>query len=251
MCGRITIEICSGDLESALAAGQGGADRVEICDNLPVGGTTPSAGTIAEVCRRLEIPVHILIRPRAGDFLATESELAAMRHDIEAARRLGAAGVVLGLLRPDGTVDRDRTASLAELARPLSVTFHKAFDMTRDPDEALDSLMALGIDRVLSSGCRLTALEGIDVLRRMVERARGRIAIMAGGRLRAEDLGTIIASTGVRGIHLGSAVARTMKSAMTYSPSDGSDLDCPGVDADKVRSIVDQVRRLSGSRQDH
>ena len=128
--------------------------RVELCDNLAVGGTTPSAGTIAEACRRLAIPVHVLIRPRGGDFLASEAELAAMRHDIETARRLGAAGVVLGLLGRMGPIDRDRTASLVELARPLSVTFHKAFDQTRDPDEALDALIGLGIDRVLSSGCR-------------------------------------------------------------------------------------------------
>jgi len=249
MNGTITVEICAGDLESALAVGQGGADRVELCDHLAVGGTTPSAGTIALACRRLAIPVHVLIRPRAGDFLATEAELAAMRHDIDTARRLGAAGVVLGLLGPDGTIDRDRTAKLVDLARPLSVTFHKAFDQARDPDEALDALIALGIDRVLSSGLRPTALDGIDVLRRMVERARGRIAIMAGGRLTNDDLGTILARTGVREIHLGSAVARMIKSAMTYYPVDGSNLGWPGVDVEKVKAVVDLVRRLSRSRQ--
>ena len=141
---KIMVEICVGDLESALAAEQGGADRVELCDNLSVGGTTPSAGTIAEACRRLTIPVHVLIRPRAGDFVPSPAELAAMRFDIEMARTLGAAGVVFGVLRPDATIDRDQTAALVELARPMSVTFHKAFDQMPDPERALETLIDPG-----------------------------------------------------------------------------------------------------------
>src|SRR5271165_795977 len=117
------VEICVSDIASAIAAGAGGADRVELCDNLSVGGTTPSAGAIAETCRRLNIPVHVLIRPRAGDFCYSESELAVIRHDIDIARSMGAAGVVLGVLATDGTIDRDQTAKLIALARPLSVTF--------------------------------------------------------------------------------------------------------------------------------
>ncbi len=242
---QIIIEICTGDLESAIAAAKGGADRVELCDNLAVGGTTPSAGTIREACRRVQIPVHVLIRPRAGDFVPTEAELAAMRHDIATARDLGAAGVVLGLLLPDGAVDSERTASLVELARPLSVTFHKAFDQARDPAEALDALIALGVDRVLTSGCRPTALEGIDILRKLAERASGRIAILAGGRINAESVETILSGTGVREIHLGSAVTRLMQSAMSRSPDDGSELTWSGVDAGKVKAIVELVGRAA------
>ena len=122
-------DLC-GDIESAIAAESGGADRVELCDNLAVGGTTPSAGTIAESCRRLSIPVHVLIRPRAGDFIYSEPEIAVMRRDIEMAKTLGAAGVVLGVLTPEAAIDRDQTAALVALARPLHVTFHKAFDQT-------------------------------------------------------------------------------------------------------------------------
>lgn len=240
----ISVEICVGDLESALQADQGGADRIEVCDNLLAGGTTPSAGMIAEACRRLTIPVHVLVRPRAGDFLPTRAELAAMCHDIETARSLGAAGVVLGMLRPDGTIDRDQTAKLADLARPLCVTFHKAFDQTRDPQRALDVLIALGVDRVLTSGCRPTASEGSDTLRQLVEHARGRIAIMAGGRLSADNLEPIIASTGVREVHLGSAVIRTMESAMSDPPGDGSVLHWNGVNAARVRAIVDLVANI-------
>ncbi len=140
----MAVEICVGDLESALQAAQGGSDRIELCDNLAVGGTTPSAGTIAEACRRLDIPVHVLVRPRGGDFLPSPAELAAMRHDIETARSLGAAGVVFGILRRDGTIDREQTAKLVGLARPLGVTFHRAFDQTREPVPALDTLLALG-----------------------------------------------------------------------------------------------------------
>ncbi len=157
---RITIEICVGDVESAIAAEVGGADRVELCDNLAVGGTTPSAGTIAEACRWLSIPVHVLIRPRAGDFVYSERELAVMRHDIEAAKALGADGVVLGVLTREGGIARDPVAALIALARPLSVTFHKAIDQASDPLELLDTLMTIGADRVLSSGGRLDGPRG-------------------------------------------------------------------------------------------
>src|SRR5271168_42497 len=156
MIGRVKVEICVGDVGSALAAQAGGADRVELCDNLAVGGTTPSAGTIAESCRRLSIPVQVLIRPRAGDFVYTESEIAVMRHDIEIAKTLGAAGVVLGALKPECTIDQATTEGLIALARPLRITFHKAFDQTPAPLEALDTLIELGVERVLTSGGRPT-----------------------------------------------------------------------------------------------
>jgi copper homeostasis protein len=242
---NISVEICVGDLESSLAAEQGGADRVELCDNLSVGGTTPSAGTIAEACRRLTIPVHVLIRPRAGDFVPSPAELAAMRFDIEMARTLGAAGVVFGVLRLDATIDRDQTAALVELSRPMTVTFHKAYDQTPEPDQALETLIELGIERVLTSGGRPTALVGMNTLKRLVQLARSRITIVAGGRLSAENLESIIASTGVREVHLGSAVTHTLPGSLTITPRDGSEVDWSGVDADKVRSIVALVKRLT------
>jgi copper homeostasis protein len=244
---KTMLEICVGDLESALAAEQGGADRVELCDNLAVGGTTPSAGSIAEACRRLAIPVHVLIRPRAGDFVPSPAELAAMRLDIEMARTLGAAAVVLGVLRPDATIDRDQTAALIELARPMSVTFHKAFDQTRELEQALETLIALGVDRVLTSGGRPTALEGMETLKRLVAQARGRISILTGGRLAPEILERIIAATGVREVHLGSAVTRYQPGSMAVAPRDGSVVAWSGVDADKVRAIVELVKRSAAS----
>ena len=207
---RMTIEICVGDVESAIAAEVGGADRVELCDNLSVGGTTPSAGTIAETCRWLSIPVHVLIRPRAGDFVYSERELAVMRHDIEAAKALGAAGVVLGVLTGEFGIDRDQTSALIALARPLSVTFHRAIDQAAEALEALEALMILGADRVLTSGGRPTALEGMEALKTLVDRAAERIAIMAGGRLDLDNLETIIRGSQVAEVHLGSAVSRTV-----------------------------------------
>jgi copper homeostasis protein len=241
----VTIEICVSDVESAIAAEAGGADRVELCDNLAVGGTTPSAGTIAEACRWLSIPVHVLIRPRGGGFDYSDRELAVMRHDIEAAKALGAAGVVLGTLTGERTVDRDQMAVLIALARPLSVTFHKAIDQTRELLEALDALIAVGGDRVLTSGGRASAMEGVATIKNLVDRAGDRIAVMAGGRLAADQIGTVIQRGGVREIHLGSAVARTVAGA--FPAPDGSETGWSRTDAQRVAAIVAQIQALSGS----
>jgi len=175
------LEACVDSVESALSAQAGGADRVELCDNLLEGGTTPSAGLIALCCARLRIPVHVLIRPRGGDFVYSDLDLDVMRRDIAVARQHGAQGVVFGILLPNGAIDVPRTRSLIAAARPLRVTFHRAFDFTADPDQALDDLITLGVDRLLTSGQAATALEGIGMLARLVRRAAGRIAIAAGG----------------------------------------------------------------------
>jgi copper homeostasis protein len=241
---HVQVEICVGDVASAVAAQQGGADRIELCDNLHVGGTTPSAGTIAESCRRLAIPVHVLIRPRAGDFVYSEPEIAVMRHDIEVAKSLGAAGVVLGPLSSDATVDRELTAELIALARPLSVTFHKAFDQICNPIGALGTLIALGVDRVLTSGGKPTALEGMETLAKLVDHAGAKIVIMAGGRLSLSDLETVIHQSRVSDVHLGSAASRTIESCMRLRPGDGSDTSWTQTDAKRVAAIVAIVRGL-------
>jgi copper homeostasis protein len=244
MNGRLKVEICVGDVASALAAAAGGAHRIELCDNLAVGGTTPSAGTIAESCRRLKIPVHVLIRPRAGDFFYSEPEIAVMRHDIEVAKALGAAGVVLGVLTPEGTIDRNRTQDLIALARPLYITFHKAFDQTPAPLEALVTLIEMGVERVLTSGGRPTALEGVEMLAQLVDRARGRITIMAGGRLDIANLETVIRHGQITELHLGSAASRTIEGATPAQPLDGSDISRIQTDAQRVAAIVAVVEQL-------
>jgi copper homeostasis protein len=238
----IAIEICVGDVESAIAAEAGGADRVELCDNLAAGGTTPSVGTIAEACRWLSIPVHVLIRPRAGGFAYSERELSVMRRDIEAAKALGAAAVVIGVLDGAGSVDLDRLAELVAFARPMSVTFHRAIDQASEPLAAIDALTAIGVDRVLTSGARPTALEGLATLRAMVERAAGRLAVMAGGGLSLEHLAHVIGVSGVGEVHLGSAACRSAEEPET----DTADADLWSrwirTDARRVKAIVDRVR---------
>ena len=244
----VLVEACVDSVESALAAQGGGASRVELCDNLVEGGTTPSAGTIA-LCRdRLRIPMYVMIRPRGGDFCYSPVELDVMRRDIEGAQALGADGVVLGLLRPDGRVDRRRTAALIALARPLDVTFHRAIDVSRDPLAALDDLLALGVDRVLTSGQARTALAGARVIAALVERAAGRLVILAGGGVDAGNARRVVARTGVKEIHVRGTSTKT--SAMRYRsrrvrmggapPAD--EFTLPVTDARRIRRIVRAVR---------
>lgn len=200
------VEICVEGIESALAAAAGGADRIELCENLAQGGVTPSLGLIAEACRRLAIPVHVLVRPRPGDFVYSDAEFSVMLRDIEAARSAGAAGVVVGVLDASGAVDLERTGRLVRAARPAAVTFHKAFDVVADPWQALDELVALGVDRVLTSGQSETARAGCARIGELVRRGGSRVVVLAGGRVTVADLPALFAS-GVVEVHVGSAVA--------------------------------------------
>ncbi|MEO1087359.1 MAG: copper homeostasis protein CutC, partial [Acidobacteriota bacterium] len=176
----VLVEVCLDSADSAVAAAEGGARRVELCDNLIEGGTTPSAGMIAATRRRVTIGLQVMIRPRGGDFLYSDAEVEAMLYDVGVAKDLGADGVVFGVLCADGTVDRDATARLIDAARPMSVTFHRAFDMTRDPFEALDALIELGVDRLLTSGQEATVADGVELLTALVERAGDRLVVMPG-----------------------------------------------------------------------
>jgi copper homeostasis protein len=204
----VLVEVCVDSIEGAVAAEGAGAGRVELCVGLVEGGTTPAAGMIEECVARVGIPVFVMVRPRGGDFVVSDGEFAVMRREVAWARRLGAAGVVLGILDPDGAVDVERTRILVEEARPLAVTFHRAFDVCRDPAAALDVLVGLGVERVLTSGQAATAEAGIPLLRRLVERAAGRIGIVAGGGVRAANVRRIIAETGVAEVHLRAATTR-------------------------------------------
>jgi copper homeostasis protein len=208
------LEVCVTSVESAVAAQQGGAARVELCSDLLEGGVTPSAGLIARVRARITIGLQVLIRPRGGDFCATDDEFAVLEHDVLTARQLGADGVVLGLLLPDGTIDVPRTRRLVDLARPASVTFHRAFDMTRDPLAALDHLLATGADRLLTSGAERTAEQGAPTIARLVRAAGPRLTIMAGGGIRTHNVRGIIDATGVREVHAG--LEEAQPSPMVY-----------------------------------
>lgn len=187
---------------SAVAAERGGAGRLEVCDNLADGGTTPSAGVISAVKAAVHIPVFVIVRPRGGSFVYTDVELGVMRLDIEAARMLGADGVVLGVLTKDALVDAPRTRALMDAAGQLPVTFHRAFDATRDLAQSLEALMALGVKRVLTSGGRATALEGVSELAALVKRAGGAISVMAGGGVREESVQEVVQRSGVNEVHV-------------------------------------------------
>lgn len=186
-----------------MAAQQGGANRVELCDNLIEGGTTPSAGTITLARKLIDIDLNVIIRPRGGDFCYSEIEFEVMKYDIAQAKQLGANGVVIGLLQPNGTVDVDRTRALVELARPLSVTFHRAFDMTRDPYEALETLINLGLDRVLTTGQESSALEGLDLITELMQQAGSRIIVMPGlsSGFSVHNFQKIVTQSGAKEVH--------------------------------------------------
>lgn len=196
------IEVCVDSVESALAAEKGGAGRVELCCALLEGGLTPSEGVIALAREKLSLDLNVIIRPRGGDFLYTDSEHEVMLRDIDAAKRLGADGVVLGVLTADGEVDVARTRALVERARPLSVTFHRAFDMSRDPYASLEILVGLGIDRLLTSGQEESVMAGLDLLRELVVRADDRIVIVPGGNIHEKNVEKIAKQTGARELHV-------------------------------------------------
>lgn len=205
---RVLLEICCGSLEDTLEAEAGGADRVELCSCLFFGGLTPSFGTIVEARRRLRIPAIVMIRPRGGGFCYTEPEFAAMVADAEAAMAQGVAGLVFGVLTPDGAVDRARTKRLRDIAGGGDAVFHRAFDVTPDPFRAIDELVDLGITRVLTSGQQDTVPEGLDVIKRLVDHAGDRIQVMPGGGIRPFHFDDVIARTGCRQIHVAAFTTR-------------------------------------------
>ena len=199
----ILVEVCVDSVASALAAERGGAARVELCSSLIEGGITPSAGLIEKTRAAVSFPIHVMIRPRGGDFCYDTEEFAIMQRDIALAKQLGANGVVLGILDVAGNVDRTRTQQLVDLARPLLVTFHRAFDMTADLFRALEDVCAAGADRILTSGGEQTSIQGQETIRQLVLCASNRIAIMAGSGIKPENARSLVDSTGVKEVHLG------------------------------------------------
>lgn len=194
-------EVCVDSVAGVRAARAAGADRVELCSDLLEGGTTPSRGLIRQARTITGIGLHVIIRPRGGDFLFDDDEFAVMQADIDTAKAEGAEGVVIGLLLADGKIDATRTRMLIAQAQPLSVTFHRAFDMTPDPFEALEALVGLGVNRVLTSGQEATVLEGLPLITELVGRAADRIVVMPGGGITARNADRIIATARPREIH--------------------------------------------------
>lgn len=209
------VEVCANGVESCLAAQEGGADRVELCAGIPEGGTTPSYGEIMVARRVLTTTrLHVIIRPRGGDFLYSDLEVERMAADITVCRELGADGVVFGCLRADGTIDVERNRYLMDCASGMSVTMHRAFDRTADPALALEQVIDLGFDRILTSGQQPQAIQGVDLLAKLNRQAAGRITLMAGSGVNEQNIRTIRDVTGLHEFHFSGRESRP--SGMQY-----------------------------------
>lgn len=211
---KYKVEICANSVASCLQAQKGGAHRVELCASIPEGGTTPSYGEIAIARKLLNIELNIIIRPRGGDFLYSDVEHQTMVQDIEIARKLGVDGVVIGCLNADGTIDMARNKELIDAAQGMSVTFHRAFDMCENPFQSLEQIIALGCDRLLTSGQQPTAIEGISLLSKLVAKANERIIIMPGSGVNENNIATIAKETKAREFHF--SAREPIESKMEY-----------------------------------
>ena len=249
MTNDFQFEICANGVESCIAAQEGGADRVELCAGIPEGGTTPSYGEI-KVARRLltHTRLHVIIRPRGGDFLYTPLEVERMEEDIRVCRQLGADGVVIGCLKADGSLDTEANSRLIEAARGMAVTFHRAFDRCRNPETALLQLCQMGVDRILTSGQQPTAAKGVELLRKLNALAGGQIKILAGCGVNEGNIRHIHEATGIREFHFSARVP--VKSRMEYINSDvymgdsGADESTlMYTSAERVRATIAQLRK--------
>jgi copper homeostasis protein len=215
---KFELEVIAFDVISCQLAAENGADRIELCANPHEGGTTPSHGMMKAARKSTHIQVFPIIRPRGGDFLYTQEEFETMKEDIKCAQDNGCEGVVIGILKNDGTVDLEKCQELVALAGKMEVTFHRAFDRVKDPLISLEQIIAIGCKRILSSGLKPTAIEGIALLKTLVSQANGRIKIMPGSGVRAENIIRLAKDTGATCFH--SSARKTLESQMQYLNSD-------------------------------
>lgn len=239
---QVKVEVCVDSIASAITAQLCGAWRVEFCDNMSEGGTTPSIGQIAELRNALNIKLNVIIRPRGGDFVYSKEEFSAMCKDIKMCGENKCDGVVIGMLTPDGSVDMVRCNVLAEIARTykMSVTFHRAFDVCNNQEEALEDIITLGCDRLLTSGGEATAEEGVETLKKLIEQAAGRIIIMPGSGVTPGNAANIIIRTGCKEIH---GTFRSKYESHLKHPA-WADYSCYFTDPDKVKAVVNATKSL-------
>ena len=248
MSETVLLEVCVDSVESATAAERGGAQRVELCSNLAEGGVTSSAGLISHVRRKVSIDIHVMIRPRAGDFCYSAEEFETMEQDVLTAKQLGANGVVLGVLTPNGEIDVERTRHLVHLARPLETTFHRAFDMSRNIEKSLADVIEAGADRVLTSGGEQKVEDGIPTVARLLQAANQRIAVMVGAGITESNVHRIVTETGVREIH--ASLRAHVPSPMRYRNQKVSMGSVKGSEYERAIVLEDAVRRLLDSARD-
>lgn len=208
-----TLEVCANSVQSAINAQIAGVKRIELCENLFIGGTTPSYGCIKTTRERVDIAINILIRPRIGDFLYSDIEFEQIKNDILVAKQLGVNGIVCGILLPNGEVDTERTAELVELSKPLTFTFHRAFDFTPDPYKALEDIIKTGATHILTSGQKNKAADSVDLLCELVKKAANRVAIMPGSGINADTIKHIL-NTGANEFHMSGV--KDVESKMIY-----------------------------------
>jgi copper homeostasis protein len=234
------LEIACETVAAAIQAQLGGANRIELCENLAQGGVTPSSAKILLCKQQLQIPVFVLIRPRPGDFHYDHLEVACMLESIRVAKELGADGIVAGALRSDGHIDVDTTRRLIEAARPLPFTFHRAFDRCVSPLTALEELIKLGVDRILTSGQAASAVDGKELIQQLIQQANGRLAILAGGGIRPNNISTLAAISGLDEFH--SSAKTVVASQMTFQHSLSEDAsDWSGVSSSMVRFLKGKI----------
>ena len=246
---RPLIEICLEDVQSVIAAQKGGADRVELCSDLFEGGLTPTIGTVRTALKAASIPINCMIRPRGGDFCYSDIEFEVMKQDVMAFKEAGVNGIVFGILTPEGDVDMKRSREIINLARPLAVTFHRAFDMTRDPYKALENLIELGVDRVLTSGQEATVPEGSELLAELVKLAGDRIIVMPGCGITERNFDRIRRQIGAKEYHVHLPGAE--KSMMEFHPGHiymggllrQSEFTITHTDPARVRSVLDMCAK--------
>jgi len=240
----IKLEICSNSIFSAKQAQEAGASRVELCQNLENGGTTPSYGQIKLTRENLQIGIHVLIRPRSGDFLYTDDEFNEIIEDIRYCKSTGCDGVVIGILCADGTVDKERMRVLISEAKPMCVVFHRAFDRCKDPKQALEDIIELGCDRILTSGQQNTACQGRELLKELILQANGRIEIMPGSGIDASNVKEIISYTGAKSVHSSAKMLEKSKMEFRNNAVSGMDEDEIFSSKERVEEIIEQIKSL-------